>query len=244
MDVVIQLPVASPHAYLAWVAWWKDVEELLGSNLAVEASRVGWESSYSAEGRLKGIIPGHIAAIEEEARRALEEERAEIAPKLGAPAELWQEWLQYGRQRRDWLETLALKGLPVPVFPEDLVVLWKETLRTIEALVSGYLSLHNLKIVPEGGPGRFRLIGELEIDNVETAAHRLEGELRAGRRLWLDLSEVTFMDSKGLGLLLRLRSMAEESGLAPVVLVAPSPVVRSVLTMALPDPIAGLEVRA
>jgi anti-sigma B factor antagonist len=244
VDDTIQLPPASPHAYLAWVAWWRDVEELLGSDLAMHAYRSAHGEGPSIGDGLESVIPAHLRAIEEEARQAMDEGRPEIAPKLSAPHERWREWMEYGRQRREWLEALALKGLPVPRFPEDLVILWQETLKTIQAQVSEDVSLGNLKILPDEEAGRFRLVGELEISNVEAAGRRLEDELRAGRRLRLDLSGVTFMDSKGLALLLRLRSLAEESGLAPVVVVSPSAIVRRVLRVAVPQEITGLEVRA
>ena len=104
-------------------------------------------------------------------------------------------------------------------------------------------SAGNLKIVPQGPPGRFRLIGELEATNVEAAARRLGEELRAGRRLYLDLSGVRFMDSKGLGLLRGLRSLAQQRNLAPLVLVTPSSIVRRVLSTALPQ-MSGLEIWA
>jgi anti-sigma B factor antagonist len=240
MDVTIQLPSATPHAYLAWVAWWRDVEELLGSDLAVQADLPAPDRDSPAQ----GIVPAHVRAIEEEARRALDEGRSEIAPALKASPMLWSEWLDHVSQRKEWLEALTLKGLPVPRFPEDLVVLWEETLRTIQSQVSGPVLLGNLKILPDGQAGRFRLIGELEIANVEAVAQRLGEELKAGRRLCLDLSGLTFMDSKGLGLLLRLRSLAEESNLSPLVLVTPSSIVRKVLSTAVPHRLAGLEIWA
>jgi anti-sigma B factor antagonist len=240
MDVTIQLPSATPHAYLAWVAWWRDVEEVLGSDLSVQADLPAPDRDSSA----KSIVPAHVQGIEEEARRALDEGRSEIAPKLSASSQLWFEWLDHVNQRKEWLEALALKGLPVPRFPEDLVVMWEETLRTIQARVSGPVSLGNLKILPDGQAGRFRLIGELEITNVEAVAQRLGEELKGGRRLCLDLSGLTFMDSKGLGLLLRLRSLAEKSNLAPLVLVTPSSIVRKVLSTAMPHRLAGLEIWA
>lgn len=244
MDVTIQLPRATPYAYLAWVAWWRDTENLLGSDLAIQADLPARDRGSSAEENLRSIVPGHVRAIEEEARQALKEERSGIAPELSASPELWSDWLDYVNQRKESIEALALKGLPVPRFPEDLVVLWEETLRTIQALVSSPVSLGNLKILPDGQAGRFRLIGELEISNIEAVGQRLGEELRAGRRLCLDLSGLTFMDSKGLGLLLRLRSQAEERHLAPLVLVTPSSIVRRVLSTAVPHPMVGLEIWA
>src|SRR6266545_3838158 len=32
--LTIRLPTAPPQAYLAWVTWWREVEELLGSDMA------------------------------------------------------------------------------------------------------------------------------------------------------------------------------------------------------------------
>src|SRR6266516_2362552 len=53
-----------------------------------------------------------------------------------------------------------------------------------------------LPIVPIGIPGTLRIIGELDISNVEEAQARFERELLAGRQLALDTSELAFMDSQ------------------------------------------------
>jgi anti-anti-sigma factor len=243
-QVTIRLPSATPHAYLAWVSWWRDVEELLGSDLAKRAASFeAWGGTAETDPALDSIILEHIRLIETEARLALAEGQEEIAPALSAQTNRWDEWLRYGRRRREWLETLALRGLAVPQFPEDLVGLWRDTLRTVQAVVSDHLVLRNLTIVPEAEPGRFRMGGELDVTNVEAARERLERELRDGHRLFLDLSGISFIDSQGLALLVRLAPVAAERNLSPV-RVVPSEEVRKVLDVALPVGIPGVEVVA
>jgi anti-anti-sigma factor len=236
----IHLPPATPHAYLAWVAWWNDVEELIGSDLA--------RSPDSASGRDSprptGIVGEHLSLIELEAKSAIEAGRDEIAPALSAEPDQWNQWIQYGRTRRDWLEALALKKLPDRGFPDTVQTLWNDTMKVIQAVVSDHLVLHNVSLIPEDEPGRYLLRGELEVANTEAVAERLEGDLRAGRRLELDLSGLKFIDSQGVRLLFRLTMSAEELGLTPVTVVAPSEEVTRVLAIAVPEGIPGLEIRS
>src|SRR2546430_11871603 len=65
-----------------------------------------------------------------------------------------------------------------------------------------------LDIVPTELPGKFRLVGELDISNVKQVQARLEEELRLGHQLTLDMSELSFMDSQGLRMLIVLGEQA------------------------------------
>jgi anti-anti-sigma factor len=241
--ISIRLPTASPHAYLAWVAWWKDTEELIGSDPAAQPDS-RWPGGTSPEAPLsRGIIGEHLFLIEGEAKLAIETGRDAIAPELSAEPGHWAQWLRYEKTRRDWLETLALKRLPAQGFPESVETLWRDTMRVLQAVVSDSLVLHNVKLIPEGEPGRFLVRGELEVANLEAVAERLEAELQAGRRLGLDLSGVTFIDSQGVHLLVRLSALTLELGSAPVTVIAPSEEVSRVLAIAVPEGIPGLEIR-
>ena len=93
------------------------------------------------------------------------------------------------------------------------------------------------------GDGRFVVEGELDISNVEQLGDALWAELRAGSSVVMDLSGLAFMDSQGLRLFLQLALHAEKAGLAPVVLLNPSPVVRRLLEISVPHEVPGLEVR-
>jgi anti-anti-sigma factor len=93
------------------------------------------------------------------------------------------------------------------------------------------------------GDSRFVVQGELDISNVEQLGDALWVELRAGSSVVVDLSGLTFMDSQGLRLFLQLALHAEKAGLDPVVLLNPSPIVRRVLEITLPQGIPGLVVR-
>src|SRR5437667_8990974 len=89
--------------------------------------------------------------------------------------------------------------------------------------------LHNLRVVGTGTPGSIRLVGELEVMNVDAVGRHLEKELRTGNRLTLVLSGLTFIDSRGLAMLLQLSELASELDLTPLVLKLPSAVVRRVM---------------
>jgi anti-anti-sigma regulatory factor len=241
-EITIRLPAATPHAYLAWVTWWKDVEELLGSDLGKEAS-LGASIKAPAQPSGQSVVVEHVHSLEAQARQAISEGRDQISPELRAEARSWGQWLRYGERRRDWLEALSLRGHSVPRVPEDLVTLWEESLKTIQATVSDQRALRNVAMIQEGREGDFQLIGELEVTNFEAVAQRLESALLHGDRLQLDLSEVTFIDSRGLQLLIRLGALAEELDLTPVVINSPSLEVRKVLGIAAPDGLPGVEVR-
>jgi anti-anti-sigma factor len=98
-----------------------------------------------------------------------------------------------------------------------------------------------LEVVGTGQPGSFRISGELDLMNVEAVSRHLQEELRAGERLTLDFSGLTFIDSKGLAMLLQLAALALKLGLSPLVLRSPSEVLRRVLEVGLPSRIPGIQ---
>jgi anti-anti-sigma factor len=98
-----------------------------------------------------------------------------------------------------------------------------------------------LKVVPAGEPGTLRLVGELDVSNVDEVKGRLEEELRLGSRLSLDASELSFLDSQGLRMLIELGAMAVTEGWV-IRLVNRSQEVRRVLDLSVPGGIPGIEV--
>jgi anti-anti-sigma factor len=242
--LTIRLPTAAPQAYLAWVTWWQDVEQLLGSDLA-RVTAPGDQDGRSPDPAAGSIVLQHVRSIEEQAKQASERGEETISPELSAEPAGWDQWLDYWGRRREWVEALALRELPEPKVPEDLVTLWERTLQVIGVeLAIDMAHLHNLKVVGTGEAGWFRLRGELEIMNVDAVGRHLEMELRTGKRLTLDLSGITFIDSRGLALLLQLSQLADELDLGPLVLRFPSEVVRRVMEVALPTPIPGVEIES
>ncbi len=240
-NLTIRLPAAPPQAYLAWVTWWREVEELLGSDMA-RATTTAEDGAQARGHGVRSIVPEHVRQLEQQARQALAAGTTEISPELSADPEAWDQWLDYWGKRREWLEALALRGLPVPQTPEDLAALWQETLRTINVeLAIDLAHLKNLELLRTGQPGSFRLSGELDLMNVETVGRYLQEELRTGERLTLDVSGLTFIDSKGLAMLLQLAALSLELGLPPLVLRSPSEVLRRVLEVGLPSPIPGIQ---
>jgi anti-anti-sigma factor len=238
--LTIRLPTAAPQAYLAWVTWWREVEQLLGSELA---RAPGDDDGRAPDGEARSIVLQHVQLLEEQAKQASAEGKGTISPELSAEPAEWDQWLDYWRSRREWLEALALRELPEPMVPEDLVTLWERTLQMIGVeLAIDVAHLHNLKVVGTGTSGSFRLQGELEVMNVDAVGRHLEKELRAGNRLTLDLSGLTFIDSRGLAMLLQLSELANELDLTPIVLKT-SEVVRRVMEVGLPAPIPGVEIQ-
>jgi anti-sigma B factor antagonist len=90
-------------------------------------------------------------------------------------------------------------------------------------------------------PGTFHLAGELDISNVDDVRTQLEEELGRGHQLVLDTSEVSFMDSQGLHVLIRLGELAAGSG-STIQVLNSSPAVRRLLNVAVPQGIPGVEI--
>jgi len=98
-----------------------------------------------------------------------------------------------------------------------------------------------LQIVPADVTGTLRLIGELDIANVEATQSRLEEELRGNKSLSLDTSELAFIDSQGIRMLIVLGEQALAQGSTIVVLNCSKPV-RRALEIAVPHGIPGVEI--
>jgi anti-anti-sigma factor len=65
-----------------------------------------------------------------------------------------------------------------------------------------------LRLEQAEDPASFRLIGELDSSNVHQVTDRLQEELRRANQLTLDTSDLTFMDSQGLRMLIELGAEA------------------------------------
>jgi anti-anti-sigma factor len=94
-----------------------------------------------------------------------------------------------------------------------------------------------LDIITTRSPGLLRLVGEIDLSNAERLDRILRVEREWGWELSLDLSEVTFIDSTGLQVLLDL------SRSYPVVILQPSDSVRRLFEVAIPHGAPGLKVR-
>jgi anti-anti-sigma factor len=99
----------------------------------------------------------------------------------------------------------------------------------------------SLKILPSNESSSLRLVGELDISNVDEVQARLEEELRPGNQLTLDTTELSFMDSQGLRMLIELGSSAQHKG-SSIRLLNCSRAVQRVLDTAVPDGIPGVEI--
>jgi anti-anti-sigma factor len=86
-----------------------------------------------------------------------------------------------------------------------------------------------LEIVETGPPRAFRLIGELDISNADTLGSLLDREIDERRDISLDLSELTFIDSSGVRVL--IRAMDRLSGKGRLLLLSPSTSVQHVFSL-------------
>jgi anti-anti-sigma factor len=89
--------------------------------------------------------------------------------------------------------------------------------------------------------GSFRLIGELDASNVPQTTVQLMDELRRAGQLTLDASELTFMDSQGLRMLIDLGNEALQRK-TTVALVGCSGQVGRLLDVAVPTGVPGVEI--
>jgi len=86
-----------------------------------------------------------------------------------------------------------------------------------------------LEIQETSQPRVFRLVGELDISNAEILAAVLDREVDEQGDISLELSELTFMDSSGIRVL--LRAMDRLNGRGKIMLVSPTSSVRHVLSL-------------
>jgi anti-anti-sigma factor len=90
-------------------------------------------------------------------------------------------------------------------------------------------------------PASFRLIGELDSSNVSQVTTRLQDELREADQLTLETSDLTFMGSQGLNMLIDLGKEAIERGTSVTVMNC-SRQVKRLLEVAVPAGIPGVNV--
>jgi anti-anti-sigma factor len=91
------------------------------------------------------------------------------------------------------------------------------------------------------GSASFRLIGELDSSNVPATKAELQEELRRADQLTLDTSDLTFMDSQGLRMLIELGREASQKG-SSVTVINCSRQVKRLLEVAVPTGIRGVEI--
>lgn len=86
-----------------------------------------------------------------------------------------------------------------------------------------------LEIKETDQPRTFRLLGELDISNAETLEAVLDREVQHDGDVTLDLSELTFIDSSGIRVL--LRAMDRLDGRGRLLLLSPTNSVHNVLSL-------------
>jgi anti-anti-sigma factor len=93
---------------------------------------------------------------------------------------------------------------------------------------------------PGDRPGSFRLVGELDIASVGAVQSDLEGELERSGGLTLDATDLRFMDSQGLRMLIDLGEQAQKRD-GTVKVLNCSKQVRRLLEVAVPTGIPGVQ---
>jgi anti-anti-sigma factor len=91
------------------------------------------------------------------------------------------------------------------------------------------------------GPASFRLVGELDIASVPETETELAQALERDGELVLDTTDLRFLDSQGLRMLIRLGERAQELGSSVKVLNCSSQV-RRLFKIAVPQGVPGVEV--
>ncbi|HBR32119.1 MAG: anti-sigma factor antagonist [Eubacteriales bacterium] len=87
-----------------------------------------------------------------------------------------------------------------------------------------------------------KLLGEIDHHNAKTAREGIDGliESKAPKRLYLDLSAITFCDSSGLGLVMGRMKKASQYG-ATLIIQNPSCAVSRILNIAGMDKLVKIE---
>ena len=97
------------------------------------------------------------------------------------------------------------------------------------------------RLQPEDGEPSFRLIGELDIASVAETEATLSQALQDESKLVLDTTDLRFIDSQGLRMLIRLGEQARRRDTSVTVLNC-SNAVRRLLKTAVPSGIPGVQV--
>jgi anti-sigma B factor antagonist len=100
----------------------------------------------------------------------------------------------------------------------------------------------DLQIVRTQVGGRLRLVGELDMSNADQLADMLAEIGAAGDQVILDMSELTFIDSSGVHVILRYAVSLDGRG--PIVLLNPGPTVMKILQIVGADSMPHVQVRA
>ena len=93
---------------------------------------------------------------------------------------------------------------------------------------------------PTSSPPGFRLVGEVDLSNASQLGELLLGAVQAGGDVTLDLSEVAFIDSTGIQVLLKAVKRIEGRG--RIVLYHPGTLVLNVLKLIKADLMPGLQI--
>jgi anti-sigma B factor antagonist len=91
-------------------------------------------------------------------------------------------------------------------------------------------------------PSFFRLVGQIDISNVESLGAQLKHVLASRNELTLDTTALDFMDSQGLRMLIDLGQQAREQG-TTVKVANCSRQLRRLLDVAVPNGIPGVDVQ-
>jgi anti-sigma B factor antagonist len=97
-----------------------------------------------------------------------------------------------------------------------------------------------LRIEPAETPRTLRLSGEVDLSNAESLAMALEPWLSSPGDITLDMEAVAFMDSTGIGVLMRTAKALGSRG--TLRLVSPGPLVYNVLKLIAADTLPNVEI--
>jgi anti-sigma B factor antagonist len=97
------------------------------------------------------------------------------------------------------------------------------------------------RALPTASPRGFRLEGEIDLSNAGALRDLLKPQVEAGGDLTIDLSDVGFMDSTAIQVLLKAGKQISSRG--RLILYHPGPLVSNVLRLIKADRLPGIEIQ-
>lgn len=136
-ELTLVLPAAPPELYLRWMAFWREVEQVMLDSPALEEFASSQSAPFMHDPVARFVSNVVVFQITEQARDALARGTEEARPTVSGDSELLRMGVWYAAERGDWLASQLADGKTVaeaigirPLEPE-LVILRKRTFREV-----------------------------------------------------------------------------------------------------------------
>lgn len=129
---VFCLPEAAPGTYLAWVAYWREVEDRMLRYPALEEMASRESAPFLRDPVAEFLSDVFISQVAEQARRAADEGRLRVAPLVRADPDRLTRGLDYVVRRAAWLEKeWVQEALRIRPLEAEAVVLREGIVRAV-----------------------------------------------------------------------------------------------------------------